>query len=958
MGIRLTGISTPFGGAEWEYTDTKNNIEYTSPFSIIPDQKIKVFISSICGDNGKFDRVRINLKKAIEETQLADVYLFESEEASSLSAQNHYIWSLEDCDVCIFLIDNADGVTAGVQKEVDTARRCNIKSIYYFCDETSTKKTALEESLMGAAFAKSKTVHRFDELSEHGAKALISDIIMVYHSYCRGHLVPGNEETIENIYPVDLPQNANISTVLIPKAVLKDIGKCTEYILQFALGFSEMKLTGEEIKTCELDEWGEQLLKILFEGQSVRSFNMAMFLDTLKTLQDETYYSIVSLRWKAIQSYLLDDVEKSIQLLETALEEAKNKNQPLWVIQDILIDLRNQHIVYDTTRNCFTESSAQKELNESKENIYYPILDRFHEILREKYVNGIYKKRIESPYSITLGSNYSQFGELLASSFIVAIYNGSLTHILAFYENIKEFIFYLSCKYDDWKFRKDLLKFAIFAGNEKEIQSIQNSFPEVLNEMSCKDASEILHFCNNHTITYKRIRSQLLAFGTVGYYLDELEFKLYEKQILDFIKEWLNQENGVVALGYSVFKCLSGISYRMSPDDLAEICCMFIENHYRRWYLEMFRFIGNRVDLNKMRTDSAQMLIRCIISVLADETDRKQLSYDPAFLYIFRNQNRDLTNELDDEIHKHMPKFYNGIYKLETTENKEDNIEFIQRYVNSINDSNNKQGKDGIYFEHGTREIATVRAILMENNVEYPHDLIDKVISVIADTLLVSKEGINTKLDAVSLLICIAIKYPEDYIRNKGTYDQIIQKRMDIQDIDNTIISSNIDKVAIAIALALLNCAMGGDGYIEFMEGIACLQNNTATTISVMRIINEYLGVDDDIVLPSKIESIVLQNVLQWLRDDYQDIRWNAARIMFKLMRNEDNRGLINQKILELIDSESVYIKNLILRQVFEIEGIFDTTQEYVRSKCRHDPCFVVRMVCEEMEKKQEAAIS
>ena len=145
-------------------------------------------------------------------------------------------------------------------------------------------------------------------------------------SYCRGHLVPGNEETIENIYPVDLPQNANISTVLIPKAVLKDIGKCTEYILQFALGFSEMKLTGEEIKTCELDEWGEQLLKILFEGQSVRSFNMAMFLDTLKTLQDETYYSIVSLRWKAIQSYLLDDVEKCIQLLEKALDEAKNKN--------------------------------------------------------------------------------------------------------------------------------------------------------------------------------------------------------------------------------------------------------------------------------------------------------------------------------------------------------------------------------------------------------------------------------------------------------------------------------------------------------------------------------------------------------------------------------------------------------------------------------------------------------
>lgn len=80
--------------------------------------------------------------------------------------------------------------------------------------------------------------------------------------------------------------------------------------------------------------------------------------------------------------------------------------------------------------------------------------------------------------------------------------------------------------------------------------------------------------------------------------------------------------------------------------------------------------------------------------------------------------------------------------------------------------------------------------------------------------------------------------------------------------------------------------------------------------------------------------------------------------MMFMLMRNADNRGLINQKILELIDNESVFIKNLIQRQVFEVEGIYETTQDYVRSKCLHDPCFVVRMVCEEVKKKQDAVIS
>ena len=123
MGIRLTGISTPFGGAEWEYTDKQK--DYAAPIVISPDQRIKVFISSICGDGGKYDRVRAKIKQAIEDTQLADVYLFEAKDASTLPAGDHYVWALEDSDVCIFLIDNSDGITPGVQKEIDTVRKQN-----------------------------------------------------------------------------------------------------------------------------------------------------------------------------------------------------------------------------------------------------------------------------------------------------------------------------------------------------------------------------------------------------------------------------------------------------------------------------------------------------------------------------------------------------------------------------------------------------------------------------------------------------------------------------------------------------------------------------------------------------------------------------------------------------------------------------------------------------------------
>ena len=126
MGIRATEISTPFGGVAWEYTDKK---ERPAMPHLAAGRKINVFVSSKCGDKGKYDHVRAELKKAIETTGIADVYLFEDEGAASMSAGAHYVYALEDSDICIFLIDNADGVPPGVQKEIDTVRKNNIKAL-------------------------------------------------------------------------------------------------------------------------------------------------------------------------------------------------------------------------------------------------------------------------------------------------------------------------------------------------------------------------------------------------------------------------------------------------------------------------------------------------------------------------------------------------------------------------------------------------------------------------------------------------------------------------------------------------------------------------------------------------------------------------------------------------------------------------------------------------------------
>lgn len=947
MGVRLTGISTPVCGVSWEYTKAE---ERSAPLPISPGQKIKVFISSICGVE-KYDKVRAELKKAIERTQLVDVYTFESRGASTLPAGDHYILALKDSDICIFLIDNADGIKAGVQAEIDTVKKHNIKALYYFCDETQKEKTALEQSLMGARFAKSKTVHSFSELSREGAQALIDDIVAVYHYYCTGRIVLNSGENDE-IQAVDVVGTEKYQLPIIPKSTLKNVDKCRDYFLKFVLGYSRGRYPGEMENTSEFDDWGLQFLPILFEGKSIKYFNTAMYLDALKAQQDDGHYQVVQIRWQAIQAYFAEDIKKCVECLETALSLAKETNQPTWVIKDILVDLRNVHWTCCTARNEYSDTPAQKELTESSEELYYPILDRIHESLHEKYIEGLYKKKIGSPYSVTIGNNLDPYGEMLASSLIVSMYNGSLTHILLIYEKIRDFVFYLSCKYDDWNLRLNLYKLAIFAGNEKEIKGIQDSFPEVLNNLTADEAKSIMDFCLNHPIKYKRLSSQLLAFGSVGYFLDDKYYESYEKSIVGEIKSWLNSDTSVVAIGQDIFRCLSGVAYRMSQDILSEICCQFIDRHYSRWYMDMFKFIATRIDLRKMSDSSAKALVEHINYVLDNEKERVQIEYSPAFLCVLRKQNRALTEGMDKRIAKYLSGYYEGIYKLETTENKNrDMPAFVKEYIERIRKNNETQGKDGVYFGHGAREIATVRSILLEKGLMCDANTMDMLVSVVADTLLISKEGILAKLDAIALLICLAVKYPEDYTRNQGVYGKLFAQQNAIETADNSIISSNIDSISLKIGLQLLYISMGKDVYADILELMPYIQGNVTTTIAVTNLIVEYLENSDDVMLPARVEAAILQNVLQWLHSEYTDIRWNATRILLTMSRNPENCGIVNHQLMNLIDSDSVYIKNLIIRHLHKMNGITDRTKEYIISKCKQDANFVVRMVCDEVEK-------
>lgn len=914
--------------------------------SIVPNRKINVFISSKRGDD-KYNTIRKELKSLIENTGLAQVYLFEDEEAATMSAGHHYIYALEDSDVCIFLIDNKDGIPAGVQAEVDTVKKKNIMAIYYFCDERSTEKTPLEQSLIGANFAKSKTVHSFADLGKNGAQALIDDIVLIYHTYCKGRLdFSRNEDTAEQI--IHIGDIEKLQLPVVPRVVLNNVDLCKNHILKLVMDHTWHFVNDQTLHSNDVDLWCDHFLEILFEGKNISQFNVQQLLSALKSYQTEKHYRIVEIRWKAVQAYFSGNIEQCINYLNDALVLARDTDRPAWIINDILIDQRNQHLTLCAINNQYTQSDAQQELDKSEDKVYYPILDRLYESLREKYIDGLYKEKIKSPYTVTFGNGLNEYGNLLASAYIVAMYNGSLTHILLIYDELKRFLFYLSCRYNDWNSKFNLYKLSIFTGNKNEVSEIQDSYPEVLNKLTSENAEGIMNFCNCQPVEYLRLETQLRAFGAVGYYLTDDCFQLYQDQIVAQIRSWIFSSNPVIDIVHSVFPGLSGVARRMSQDMLSDICCWFIDQQFRIVYTEMLRFIARYIKLQKMHETKAKALVEHLCSLFDNQNDRKTIEFSSTFLWALRKQDTAMTEELDNKVSQYFPEYYKSEYRLQLSENTNKNYsKTIYAYVEQIQKDNETQGQNGRFFAHGIRFIARIRLMLLsESYVCEDEDLLDSIITTIVNTLLLSKEDTNTKLDAVSLLCCLIVRYNKAYLRNQKMYEKLLQDEENIYESGFPGIVSNVDILALKIGMQFLFVLMKKDKYAEILELMPYIHGNAATQISVSRQIKEYLENSDDVILPEKIESIVLQNVLQWLNSDHAEIRWYATAILLLLCKNPDNRNVVNHTIVGQMDSENMPVKKLIVQSIYETEGITEETKQYVISKCERDPNYIVRMAC------------
>src|SRR5699024_3514544 len=179
--------------------------------------------------------------------------------------------------------------------------------------------------------------------------------------------------------------------------------------------------------TNELDGYCEDFLYVLFGKRSIREFNTSLLLNYLQNEQSDELYLVVGSRWKAIQSYWQGDLVCCIEYLNDALIKAKQYSLHYWIIQDILIDIRNvTGRRGEEVNQYFLQSNAQKELDEMKESLYYPLLDRYTNQLYEEIDKQRIKQKTQSPYSVNLGNHIEIYADTITYIYMIAVFNGLL----------------------------------------------------------------------------------------------------------------------------------------------------------------------------------------------------------------------------------------------------------------------------------------------------------------------------------------------------------------------------------------------------------------------------------------------------------------------------------------------------------------------------------------------------
>mgnify|MGYP004576037427 CR=1 FL=1 len=683
--------------------------DVTSSFGRNGFRKIRVFISSKCGDTdesgnpGRFDGMRREIANRLKSSPVFDPYLWEDGGASTASAKNNYISELNDSDICVFIIDNKVGVTPGVQNEINQVFQSDMRALFYFVSEYSTVSTPLQKQLSGPKGYTYKVVNKMSEVPERVVEDLQRDVLLLYRRWCNHDVEEKRREPVA----IDVSDNA-----MIPSSALASLSGVRGIFGQ--LLFNEPPRDPVE----GLDNEVSKFAKALYITHTAGSFDPCGLVKEASRILPEKYSRLIEQRWQAIHLYFCGLKCEAIDELEKALEFARHSSVESWILDDLLIDLRNIQIEYDM--NNPQRWKYQESLNESGREIVYPIVDRaVSDALKGLESNRI-KKGIENYSSYTIGENVLHFFDPLCKAFAAAACFGSLTHLSQIAVRMRDIVYFLCTTNKGANLNAALLMLTIAIGRPGDAQGVLQAFSAIRFDSDPGSAKRVFDFCAGYSCLNRGSYALFEAFGELSCYFSEADCALATARFIKRAEDEIASIDAHPGCPKAIFGAMHRSSDRLSLDWMIGYVSRSLALDSSLWVGDSLRFLaGCNCHFDQLGDASFSGLLEALSSI-ADSSN----SVIDSSLICDALQNIGLSvegtrRERIDAVAKELTdKEYDRYQACIALDSGDDAVvEMIENAVDRIRELNKTQGVSG-HFVFGTSD--TLRASRLLSTMKQP----------------------------------------------------------------------------------------------------------------------------------------------------------------------------------------------------------------------------------------------
>jgi hypothetical protein len=897
------------------------------------EYKVNVFISSKIDERYKI--VRKALKEILLETNMTTVFIFEDSGASSQDVVSSYLNQLDDSDLCIFLVDNKDGVPDPVLEEQKRAMSLNKRCIYLFCDESKKDPTQMQVELSGGLQERHDTVHEFSDLTKKAYTSAIRDIIDIYRTNCKGQL---SNKRLEQDKELSLQK---MSTYKIDKNLFKNIDATTNELVYIVYPHKR-----EVTNTSELDELCRQFLSVIIGNTNFRNIDFEQLKHDVCTSHDDFMIETIKLRYSAIKAYFDNNLEECLKQLDMAYDMASSDQLiPNWILNDIAVDMRNIQFTLDSVKNIYTvENKGQKLLKDNIESVFYPLLDRneigYKQDLLEKY----FSFNTDSPYTTTLGGLDNPF-KYIASCFYIAVMFGSLTHILLTRNRLANVLSTLCVEYREHDLYLKLINMLILEQKNKDIEKIVTTYNQTTDMINATDIAQLLMSIDTLPIPHQRIISLCLLIKYFGYYFSDGQYLTETEALFDYIFKWEKDNSRIFNIAFYIFEMIQTNTYRLDRKTVIKFVFGVFENKLLRWYDDALKILSIIDYKKKLAKKDQKAIIKLMITLISDDKMKDNCLNLKGTLICLRKSFSIDTVSFDKSIEKNMPDFFKEEYSLEISQiSTISRLEHIKRFINQIRLQNEEQGKNGGYSGYYVDPYNTIQNIIEYDSIILQTEDIKYIITVVLETLYAQKQTISAKNRAISLIIYLKNKYQNIYDWNTLWTEMSINTQKILTGKDDVFFEKDTIRLLEFNFMLLKICFLKSDFLEVIAQFAAASQMTDYESIKSLKFIESLLLHLDFTKINDNIIVIIIQYISMISSNKTLDARYYAVKCLVLLTYSQYKQSTISQ-LSKMMDNGTYQIKASILGRAKNIVVQDRKAIDYIIQKGKVDNNYLVRKI-------------